>query len=432
MKAPVLSRWLIPRLPFYYGWIVLACVSCAGLSRQGGANATLSVFVEPMTRQLGWSRTAISGAVSLGGVLGAIAAPMLGRILDRDGARFVLCAAILTTGLADLSLSLTVSLPMFYVLFCIARMNFAAPFDLGIYGAVNNWFIARRGFAVGIATVGQMAGLVTLPLVAQFAMQRGFLGKHDWPAGWLAVGCTVLLVGFVPVWLLLVRAPEDVSLAPDRLSPAANSQRVLAEEPDFTRSEALRTPTFWLLSLFTLFAYPVQAGVSLHQAPLLIERGLSPGTAATVVSFFSLMSGVSSLAFGLLPRRWPVSLKLASVGLFLAMGTSTMLTIRTAPTAYAGAGLFGLGIGGLLTMLPLAWGDYFGRRSYGAIRGIALTIQVLAQASGPMISGVLRDETGAYTWSLTVFAILSGLSMAAGLFARRPSHPLRRSADSTS
>src|SRR5689334_1548737 len=155
MRAPFLPRLLIPRLPFYYGWVVLGCVCCAGLSRQGGAVATLSVFVAPMTQEFGWSRTAISGAVSLGGLLAALVSPRLGPILDREGARLVLCLAILTTSLADLALSATVALPMFYLLFCVARTNFAGPFDLGIYGAVNNWFVSRRALATGIATFGQ-------------------------------------------------------------------------------------------------------------------------------------------------------------------------------------------------------------------------------------------------------------------------------------
>jgi cyanate permease len=112
--------------------------------------------------------------------------------------------------------------------------------------------------------------------------------------------------------------------------------------------------------------------------------------------------------------------KLALVALLLCLGTSVMLTIDTAPRAYLGAGLFGLGIGGLLTLLPIAWADYFGRRSYGAIRGLALSLQVLAQAAGPLLSGVLRDATGNYVLSLMCFVVLSGLAMLAGLAARRP------------
>ena len=108
---------------------------------------------------------------------------MLGRVLDREGARLVLCGAVLLTGAANMLLSLTGSLAMFYLLFCIARMNFAGPFDLGIYGAVNNWFVTRRTKATSIATVAQMFGLVALPLIAQAAMLHG-----GWRSGWLAVG----------------------------------------------------------------------------------------------------------------------------------------------------------------------------------------------------------------------------------------------------
>ena len=71
-----LAALLIPRLPFYYGWVILACVCSAGFARQGPAVATLSIFVEPMTSEFGWSRTALSGAVSLGGILAAVASPL--------------------------------------------------------------------------------------------------------------------------------------------------------------------------------------------------------------------------------------------------------------------------------------------------------------------------------------------------------------------
>jgi len=416
MNAPFLPRLLIPRLPFFYGWVILACVCCAGMSRQGGAVATLSVFVAPMTNEFGWSRTAISGAVSLGGVLAAILSPRIGRLLDREGARRVLCLAILGTGIANLALSQITALWMFYALFVVARLNFAVPFDLGIYGAVSNWFVARRPFAMSVATAGMTVGLVLLPMIAQLASDHG----GTWRDGWLAIGATVLLVGFVPTFLLMVRQPEDVGLVPDRHADAASQAAAPRPEPQFTRAEALRTRAFWLLSLFTLLAYPVQAGVSLHQAPFLIERGISPTIAASVVATFSFVSGVASLVFGLLPAAITVRLRLAMVGLLMGLGATTMQFVHDPSLAFVAGGMFGLGIGGLLSMLPLAWADYFGRRSYGAIRGIALSVQVLAQASGPLLSGVLRDTTGGYETSLACFALLAFVSMAAAMLARPP------------
>ncbi|MCX7313828.1 MAG: MFS transporter [Alphaproteobacteria bacterium] len=108
-----LPRALAAYVPFYYGWIVLACLCCAGFARQGPAVATLSIFVEPLTRDFGWSRTAVSGAVSLGGLLAALVSPLIGPLLDRRGSRLVLCVAVLMNGVALLLLSLTPSLLVF-------------------------------------------------------------------------------------------------------------------------------------------------------------------------------------------------------------------------------------------------------------------------------------------------------------------------------
>jgi len=412
-QAP--ARALAASAPFYYGWVVLACLCCAGFARQGPAVATLSIFIEPLTREFGWSRTALSGAVSLGGLLAAMVSPLIGPLLDRHGSRMVLSLAVLTNGIALLLLSLTPSLLIFYLLFCIARMNWAGTFDLGIYSALNNWFVARRTAAASVVNVAQMAGLAAMPLIAQFAI------LHDgWRTGWIVLGLVMLAVGLVPVWLFVVRRPEDLGLEPDRAAPAQASGAVPRPEPRFSRREAIRTPAFWLLMGYTAMVYPVQAGVSLHQAPHLLQRGLDPTTAAMIVGSFSLMSGVATIACGFLPRRWPVRYPLAFAGVLLTAGTLLLPGVGTAADGFIAAGLFGLGIGGMLTLTPVAWADYFGRANYGAIRGLALSTQVIAQAAGPLLSGVLYDLTGNYTIALHVFSALSVLSVAVALAARQP------------
>jgi MFS transporter, OFA family, oxalate/formate antiporter len=260
---------------------------------------------------------------------------------------------------------------------------------------------------------------VTMPLIAQLAM-RG----HGWRAGWIAIGVTVLAVGFVPVWLLLVRRPEDLGLLPHHaaVTPVAarDSPAARHSETTFSRRQAVRTPAFWLLLGYTVLVYPVQAGVSLHQAANLIEGGVAPTMAASIVSLFSLMSGVASALCGLMPRRLPIRYPMALGGVFLTTGCVAMIGIASARQGAVAAALFGLGIGGMLTLLPIAWADYFGRANYGAIRGLALSAQVLAQAAGPLLSGALHDWTGSYTRSLEAFAALSFLSILAALAARRP------------
>jgi sugar phosphate permease len=427
VPQPIVASWLKGRLPFFYGWVILACLCCCGFARQGPAVATLSIFVEPMTSEFGWSRTALSGAVSLGGILAALTSPLIGPLLDRRGARIMLCAAVLLTGISTMLLSLIQSIVGFYLLFCIARMNFAGPFDIGIYGAVNSWFLTRRAIVNAIVGLAQMVGLVLMPLIAHFAMRA-----DGWRGGWLAVGSTVLLIGLLPAWLVLVRRPEDLGLLPDGGRPppepagAAAGARVAVAEPQFSRAQALRTPAFWLLSLYTVAVYPVQAGISLHQAPHLLESGLSPTVAATVVSTFSFAAAVAGLGFGLVARRMGLPTLLALSG--VALGTSAMLMLKIAVAwqAYLAACSFGAGIGGILTLLPLAWADYFGRASFGAIRGVALSLQVTAQAAGPLLSGLLRDASGSYVLSLAAFAALSFFSALIATLVRPPRPPAKR------
>jgi cyanate permease len=155
-------------------------------------------------------------------------------------------------------------------------------------------------------------------------------------------------------------------------------------------------------------------------APHLIEHGIAPAIVATIVSTYSLMSAVASLTCGFLPRRLPVRYPMAVIGLFLTASPLLMRAIASPAEAYLAAALFGFGVGGILTLLPIAWADYFGRASFGAIRGVALSAQVIAQAVGPMVSGALRDWTGDYRLSLTVFALFGALSVIAALGARRP------------
>jgi len=132
--------------------------------------------------------------------------------------------------------------------------------------------------------------------------------------------------------------------------------------------------------------------------------------------------------FGPLERRGLVG-SLRPLQVFVLAGAMTlgvvlMLDIHTAGQGYLSASVFGFGLGALLTLVPVVWADYFGRTHFGAIRSIALSAQVLAQAAGPLLSGALRDMTGDYQLALQTFTALAGFSVVAALTARQPRlHP---------
>ena len=412
-------RTFVRRLPFFYGWAALGCAMCSSVVRQVAAVATLSIFIVPMTDEFGWSRTGISGAVSLGALLGALAAPFIGPLFDRHGSRVLLVASALAVSGCCVALAGTEGLLWFYVAFGISRMMFSTPFELGTSAVAAKWFVRRRALAMSLLSVSTGLALAVLPLVAALAVEGG-----GWRAGWLTLAAIAIVLGVVPQWLLLVRAPEDIGLRPDG-NEAGPLPTVMAVGRDggevaFTRTQALRTPTLWLLMAYTLLVFPVQAGVSLHQAPHLIERGISPTIAATIVSTFSLAGALSSLLFGYVGDRVPVRLALAASAALMALGALTMRVVDGPLPGYTAAMLFGAGIGGILTMLPVAWADYFGRAHFGAIRGITLPAQVGGQAVGPLVAGVLHDLTGDYAGGLTTFVVLSMLAVLVALALRAP------------
>ena len=112
--------------------------------------------------------------------------------------------------------------------------------------------------------------------------------------------------------------------------------------------------------------------------------------------------------------------QLALAGASIALGTGAMLAVDSAAPGFVAGGLFGFGIGAVLTLVPIGWADYFGRAHFGAIRGIALSAQVMAQAAGPLLSGILRDWSGSYRLSLECFLALALASIAVALLARQP------------
>ncbi len=405
-------------LPFYYGWVIVSCVMGSAIARQAAAVATLSVFLVPMTAEFGWSRTGISGAVSLGGFVGALVAPFIGPIFDRHGSRISLVTCALIVAACTAAIAGIESLVGFYIAFGLSRMLFSTPFDLGTSSAVAKWFVSGRARAMAAMNTASGMGLAAMPLLAALVIEA-----YGWRAGWVMLAIIVVLIGAIPQWFLLVRQPEDLGLQPDGGAAETlevHKNQLVSAEVSFTRAQALRTPTLWFLMLFTALVFPVQAGISLHQAPYLIERGLTPANAALVVGTFSVSIALGSVLFGVGAQRFACRLALFVGAVMMTVGVLMMGEIRSASLAYLAATMFGVGLGGISTMLPVALADFFGRANFGAIRGISLPVQVTAQASGPLLAGILHDATGTYELGVTVFAALSATAALVALTMRSP------------
>ena len=415
------------RLPFYYGWVILAVASVPSFgARPVMAVATLSVFVVPMTDEFGWSRAQFSGAVSLGALFGLLVSPFAGRLIDRYGSGVLLSASSAVVGLCAIGLSLTSPIWSFYALYVPGRAVFSSPLELGTSTAVSNWFIRRRPMGLAYMGVIQGIGLTIFPVIAQV-----LIDGWGWRTAWLAVGIFTLSTGIIPMLLLMARRPEDMGLEADpekdhRTVPTSDVAAAGAPpsasntESNYTVRQALATRAFWLLAIFSVFGFVVQAGISLHQVPHYIGQGVPTHLAALTASTFAFGQVPGGVFWSFWARRVPLRVLLSVAAATMSVGAIGTGFSSSLSTGIPMGFLLGVGVGGIHLLLRLTWADYYGRLHLGSIRGLTLPAQIGGQAIGPIIAGFMYDSTAGYETPFTAFGIIVAFAAVMVLTATPP------------
>ncbi len=431
-----MQQKLALRSPLYYGWLVLAAAGSANFARNAAASLTISVFIYPLSEELGWSRTLIAGAAAAGGLAATFTSPIIGRMIDRFGARAVLTASIVvlcisTFALAWSDVSLTVmgaTIPwVFYIAYATGRVIFASPVQIGTSVVVSRWFIRMRGRTNGILGLTHSAGMVLFPLIASIV-----IAHSGWRDAWYVLSVVVFVVALLPVALLISERPEDLGLRPDGdvddRSEAAESvngdaaKSESSEEPNWTSRDAMRTPTLWLLAVSTGMLFFMHAGTNTHSAAFFQDQGLDVVAAGFGISLNAIFLGISSVFWGRIVERFPVRLVLAAVALNMAAGAFLFTIVDSTFEALAVSAFFGFGLGGMLVVPPVAYADYYGRASLGTIRGVTEPFTTLGQAVGVMIPGLIFDFIAGASY-LPFFlgaGVVGILATLAALLAHKP------------
>ncbi|PKB75664.1 MAG: hypothetical protein BZY85_08050 [SAR202 cluster bacterium MP-SAtl-SRR3965592-G1] len=408
---------LINRLPFFYGWTILFAAGSSMVVRNATASLTLAVFIFPMSEDLGWSRTLIAGAASLGGLVATVASPLVGWALDRYGARTILTVSVLILGLSTVSLAWATVPIAFYLAYGLGRVIFASPLNIGPSVVVSRWFVRRRGRATGILFLSHSLGMITFPLIAGLVIKY-----RGWEDAWAVLGVLVWILALGPVSMLVRQSPESVGLLPDGDPPQQTDEgkeaAAAVEEPNWTLREAARTPTLWLLAMATGSLFLLQSGTNIHQGAYFLDQGLGVGISAASLSLNAVFTGVGSIFWGWLVDRVPVRFTYAGVALMMAVALVLFPMADTTAEALVVASIFGTAVGGILVVPVVAYANYFGRRSLSAIRGVTEPFVSLGQAIGALFSGIIYDVTGSYKDAFLILAIL-GLATIAMLLATR-------------
>ena len=430
-----MQQKLANRTPFYYGWVVLGAAGSAMFVRNAAASLTIAVFVYPLSEELGWSRTLISGAAAAGGLAATFMSPIVGNLIDRYGARAVLTASVLILGISTLALARAtatatafgIAIPWsFYIAYATGRVIFSSPVQIGASVVVSRWFIRLRGRTSGILNLSHSVGMALFPLIASIV-----IAQSGWRDAWFVLGVLVFVAALLPVAILIAERPEDMGLRPDgdTEEPASYDSNVTAqadgaEEPNWTTREAIRTPALWLLAFATGLLFLMQAGTNTHSAAFFQDQGLGALIAGVGISFNAIFLGIGSIVWGRVVEKVPVRFVMTAVALVMATASFLFTSTDTEVEALAYSALFGFGLGGMLTVPPVAYADYFGRRSLGTIRGITEPFTTFGQAVGVMIPGFIFDYIthGNYTPFFIAAGAIGILAAIISLFAIQPHH----------
>ncbi|HTO45750.1 MAG TPA: MFS transporter [Burkholderiales bacterium] len=376
----------------YYGWVIVAVgivVSCIGI----GTMMSLSVFLQPVSTAMGWSRAGVSAASMVAFLCLGVSSFLWGAASDRYGTRAVVMAGGVLLGVGLAVTSRAAALWQFQLLFGAIVGTAAGSSYAPLIAATSNWFTRHRSLAVALVSVGAGIGSITVAPLATW-----LIVEHGWRTAMLALGGVAWIV-VVPVALLLRRPP----VLPD------DPRSAVPANTDLSVSEALRTPQFVAVA-FTYFACcAAHSGPIFHMVSYAMVCGAAPLVATTVFSMAGLGGLTGRIVLGLLADR--VGAKQVLVAGLAAQASAIILYnfTREIASLYALSLFFGFAYGGVMPLYAILIRQYFGARIMGATFGAAAMVSALGMAIGPLAGGWIFDEFASYTWLYTgSFAIALG------------------------
>jgi MFS family permease len=411
----------------FYGWRIVAVGFLSNIASTFALASTLSVFLKAITEQFGVSRGVFSLLRSGESIIGALLAPFIGTVVDRHGGRWLLAAGSVTVGVGYLILSQVETFWQFVLVrLTLVTVGDALMSSLVINVVLSRWFLRKRGRAFAVSSMGVGFGKIGMPLFA--AALLVWLG---WRQAWAVFGLITVVLVVAPALLYVRRRPEDMGLQPDGFSGGAGPGAMAvrqgpAARPSietkvaWSRGEAVRTRTFWLIVITFGISSIGVTGLNLHVFAYVSDIGHSAIVAATVMSVIAFTQLASPLLWGLVAER--VDLRKAAMMRFVIQAAGLLLAVSTNDLffLYFGFFLYGIGLGGNMVLPDLIWANYYGAVSLGAIRGLGLLLTNILAAIGPPFFGFLFDLTGSYFLSFTLFSLALAISAVLSLALHPP------------
>ena len=395
--------WINNRI--YYGWIIVAALIIISTIMVGTRNS-FGVFFKPLASEFFLNRAMTSAIFSSFMILSAIFAIGVGWILDRYGPRLVALSMGLLTGFSLLLTSQTSSTWQLFVTYSLLlALGTGAAMPVAVT-TVKRWFDKRRGFVLGITSSATGLGPM---VIAPFAAY--LIANFGWRMSYVVLGFVAWFIT-IPLSIILVNNPAKIHAPPNGKVSSTNINAVpeTGKHPQrdgLTLSEALRTKSFWFIYVVWLFLSTCLHLVWTHIVPHATDIGIDPIKAATIISIVGganilsrvLTGRILDVVSGKIPGMISALLQFIALALLVWAQDLWML--------YLFALIYGIGWGGLSTVVVIFITDNFAGSNLGLIIGTMQTAFALGAAIGPAMGGLIFDAQNSYIMAfLTASAIM--------------------------
>ncbi len=406
----------------FYGWWIVLATSLIHFWGAGTFFYSFTAFFNPIANEFGWSYAAISFAASIRSIEGGIASPIIGFAADRYGPRRLLLIGSLLSGFGFIFLGKINSLGSFYLLFIFLSIGASFLFPVPGWTAVTNWFIIKRGTAIGIVSASIGIGGTLIYFV------NWLIGMFGWRDTMAIIGVGMWAIG-IPASLIIRHRPEPYNLLPDGESfsrPIQSHSEYLSgkdqggDTVDFSARQAIKTKSFWFVALVVTISAATVHAVMVHIMPYLISVNFSRETASIIAALLVIGSTLGRLTIGWLTARVNSRFLLVLLLALQAIGLIILSRSKTLWQTLLFVGLFGPGYGGLITLRLIIQAEYFGRRAFGTIQGIVMAISIIGTMSFPLLTGLYYDVFGNYRLAWFIMAVMLCGCVPAALKAHPP------------
>jgi len=405
------------RTGFFFGWWVVFASAAVVFLTGGTFFYGFGALFNPIVNEFGWSRASVSFAFSLRSEVDGLAAPVVGFMVDRVGSRRLMVGGVALVALGFVLLSRVESLWAFYGAVMVIAIGMSATGGPVGMVAIAHWFRRQRGRALAAMTVGAgTSGVMVLVLA-------GLISGVGWRDA-LVIMAIVQLAVCIPLALSIRNRPEEMGLLPDG-EPFEPVEKGLRPAPPATEGmtarEALRTATFWKMSIAGGLTNLGVIAIVVHRIPFFTSSvGLSEGLAAASVTAMTLLSLLGRLGFGHLADSMDKRHVTAACFAISALSLLLYATIYEGWQVLYVLPVFALGFGGSIPVRPAFQAEVFGLRAFGAIQGMAFTIATLGGLAGPVFAGWMYDMTESYRLAFVVLSVGSLLAVPLVLSVPKP------------